>query len=68
MESLVRHAYKTRTNYLLFINQLGQAEKKRNQALIPLLSDSMEDVKQIIEKIEYNSDILRKASAEKVFP
>ena len=68
MESLLRFSYKTRTNYLLFINQLSQAEKKRNQALIPVLSDTMEDVNQIIDTIERNSEMLRREIAEQAFP
>jgi len=65
--ALTRSAYKTRTNYLLFTNRLGQVEKRRNQALKPLLSDTMEDVAEITEKIERASEMLRREIADKIF-
>jgi len=68
MESLVRSAYKTRTNYLLFVNQLNQIEKALNSALKPHLADSLEGVDEIISAMEIYSERLRRSHAETVFP
>lgn len=66
-ESLVRSSYKTRTNYLLFSNQLNQVERTLNSALKPHLSDSLEGVDEIIRAIERSSETLRRNHAETVF-
>lgn len=68
MESLIRSSYKTRTNYLLFVNQLNQIERTLNSALKPHLSNSVEGVDEIISAIERHSEKLRRDHAEKVFP
>ena len=68
IESLIQSAYKTRTNYLLFVNQLNQAEKKLNSALKPHLSGSVEGIDEIISAMEKHSQRLRRNYAESVFP
>lgn len=68
IESLVRSAYKTRSNYLLFVNQLNQTEKTLNSALKPHLADSVEGVEEIISAMEIYSERFRRNYAETVFP
>lgn len=68
MESLVRSFYKTRTNYLLFVNQLTQTERALNSVLKPHLADSVEGVDEIISAMEIYSEKLRRNHAETVFP
>lgn len=66
--SLVKAAYGDNyTNYLLFLNQLAQAEKSLNEALLPRLSKTREGVHSVIEKMEDGSNRLRRAEAEKIF-
>lgn len=68
MESLVRSAYKTRTNYLLFINQLSQAERTLNSALKPHLAETVQGIEDIIAAMEQHSEKLRRNHAAMVFP
>jgi hypothetical protein len=67
-DSLIRCSYKTRTNYLLFINQLNQIEKALNSALKPHLTNTLEEICDIIDAIEMHSERLRRKHAEAVFP
>ncbi len=67
-ESLLRSAYgNNRTNFLLFINLLNQAEKKLNQALTPQLSKEEEGIDLTIQKMEVGSNQLRRTEAEQIF-
>jgi hypothetical protein len=66
--TLVRSAYQNRTNYLLFINQLNQAEKILNAALEPHLAATTENIIEVIRLIEVHSEKLRRKSAEEIFP
>ncbi|MDF1593104.1 MAG: NF038143 family protein [Desulfobacterales bacterium] len=68
MESLVRSFYKTRTNYLLFVNQLNQTERALNAVLKPHLTESVERIDEIISAMETNSEKIRRYHAETVFP
>lgn len=68
IESLIRSAYKTRANYLLFVNQLNQAEKTLNSALQPHLAESLERVDDIIAAMEQHSARLRRIHVDTVFP
>jgi len=65
--SLVRSAYIKRANYLLYINQLNNAEKKFNAALKPQLETTIDDVNDIICAIERNSEKIRRNHAEEIF-
>jgi len=67
-ESLVRSNYKTRSNYLLALNQMNRLEKTLNAALTPHLENSMEGVHEIIRAMEIHSERLRRKHAELVFP
>ncbi len=66
-DSLVRYAYKNRTNYLLFLNRLNQDEKKLNTALKPHIPETQEVVDSIVSAIELCSENLRRESAERIF-
>jgi len=67
-ESLVRSVYRTRSNYLLFVNHLNRVEKKFNAALKPSLRESTEDVNHIVAQIEARCVALRRAEAQTIFP
>ncbi|MEJ2157434.1 MAG: NF038143 family protein [Desulfobacteraceae bacterium] len=67
-EALVRSAYRTRGNYLIFLNRLGQMEKELDEALTPGLSAEHPAVSETIALIEKQSANLRRAEAERVFP
>jgi len=66
-QSLVRSAYIKRANYLLFVNQLNNAEKKFNAALKPQLETTIDDAKNIICAIEWYSEKIRRNDAEEIF-
>ncbi|MEW6673337.1 MAG: NF038143 family protein [Thermodesulfobacteriota bacterium] len=68
IEALIRSAYQTRIQYLLFVNELNQAEKVLNSALKPYLATSLERVDDIISAMETASEKLRRNHAETVFP
>ncbi|KPJ97995.1 MAG: hypothetical protein AMK71_12150 [Nitrospira bacterium SG8_35_4] len=65
--SLIRAAYGTLTNYLLFLNRLNQAEKEVNKALKPDLQESREVINDIVSRMEGLSERLRRETAESVF-
>jgi len=65
--SLVRSAYKNRTNYLLFINQLNNAEKKLNMALQPQFTVSSAEADDILSAMARHSEELRRKEAQDIF-
>jgi hypothetical protein len=67
-ESLVKSAYGSRMNYLLFINRLNQTEKAVNKALKPQLKITHNGINDIVNTIELQSDRLRRKNAENIFP
>ena len=66
--ALVRSTYKSRTNYLLFLNRLNQVEREFDAALKPHLEKSTEDVNGIIKLMEEGATSLRRQLAEEIFP
>jgi len=68
IETLVKSAYKNRTNYLLFLNQLNDSEKRLNEALSPQLRETTEGIDEIIWRMEHATEMLRRAEAERIFP
>ena len=66
-ESLVRSVYIKRANYLLFVNQLNNAEKKFNAALKSQLETTVDDADDIIRAIEWYSEKIRRNDAEEIF-
>ena len=67
-DALVRSAYKTKTNYLLFLNILSKSEKRFNSSLKPHLQNTTEGVGEIIDRMEKGSEKLRYREAERIFP
>lgn len=65
-ESLVRAAYTSRGNFLLVLNRLNVAEKEFHKALKPHLATT-EDAADIISKIEFHSQELRRELADRTF-
>ena len=66
--ALVRSTYKSRTNYLLFLNRLNQVERQFDAALKPHLEKSTENVNGIIKLMEESVTSLRRQLAEVIFP
>jgi hypothetical protein len=66
--ALVKLAYRNRSNYLLTLDQLSEAEKKFNAALRPHIKKETEDIDDVIAGIERQSTRLRRAHAQTVFP
>lgn len=64
---LVKSTYKTRTNYLLFLNQLNQVERDFDAALKPHLEKTTDDVNGIIKLMEESVTSLRRQLAEAIF-
>jgi hypothetical protein len=65
-ESLVRSAYRNRTNYLLALNRLNAVEKEFYAALKPQMA-STEGAASVIATIEEQSRRLRRELAESAF-
>jgi hypothetical protein len=66
-DALIRSAYKSRSNYLLFLNRLNQAEKALNRALVGQLRATTHAVDNTVNAIEQASEKLRRERAEAVF-
>jgi hypothetical protein len=67
VSSLVRSAYRTRTNYLLFINRLGQAEKALNNALRPYMDEQPAAVDEVMKSVERFSEQIRREEVARIF-
>lgn len=67
-EEMIRSVYKNRTNYLLFLNSLGEAEKAFDNALKPHMKKDTDGVTDIVKKIEACTTRLRREEASKIFP
>jgi hypothetical protein len=66
--SLVRSSCRNRTNYLLLLNRLTQAEGKVNEALKPQLEKTHAEVEGVIRAVEAESESIRRELAETIFP
>jgi len=65
--SLIRSAYGTITNYLLFLNRLNQAEKEVNKSLKPDIKEPYEVINDIVSRMEVLTEKLRREKAESIF-
>jgi hypothetical protein len=65
--SLIRSAYKSRTNYLLFLSRLNKAEKTLIGALRPNTPKETADVDFIVKAMEISSERLGRQRAELIF-
>ena len=66
--ALVRSTYKSRTNYLLFLNRLNQVEREFDAALKPHIEKTTENVNGIIKLMEESTGSIRRQIAETIFP
>lgn len=67
-DALVKLAYRNRSNYLLTLDQLSEAEKKFNTTLRPHIKNETENIDDFIAGIEHHSTRLWRAHAQTVFP
>ncbi len=65
--SLIRSAYGSLTDYLLFLNRLNHAEREVNKSLKPDLEESDEVINDIVSNMEVVSERLRREAAESIF-
>jgi hypothetical protein len=65
--SLIRSAYKSRTNYLLFLNRLNKAEKALADILRPQTANAAADIDFIVKAMEIHSERLGRERAELIF-
>jgi hypothetical protein len=65
--ALIRSAYKSRTNYLLFLNRLHKAEKALTEALKPDVPKDSPDVDFIVKAMELSTERLGRQRAELIF-
>jgi hypothetical protein len=66
-EDLLRAAYRSATDLLLFFNRLCQAEQQVNKALLPHLEKNIDGIHSVIGRIEQQSDNLRRDSVNIIF-
>lgn len=64
---LVKSAYRTRTNYLLFCNRLNQVERELNAALRPHMQETTEGFDDAVRRIENVSVELRREDVDNIF-
>jgi hypothetical protein len=67
MPSLIRSAYKSRTNYLLFLNRLNNAEKALTGVLRPQTANPAADIDFITKAMEIHSERLGRERAKLIF-
>jgi hypothetical protein len=65
--ALIRSAYKSRTNYLLFLNRLKKAEKALTDALMPNTAKSAADIELIVKAMETSTERLGRQRADLIF-
>lgn len=65
--SLIRSTYKSRTNFLLFLNQLNKAEKALTDALMPNTPKSETDIDSVVKAMEIHSERLGRERAKSIF-
>ena len=73
-QDLLAQTYESKTNFLLFCNQLNSAERELNQALTPTLENNPEaddsgqaGYGEAVSKIEEYTELLRREEAERLF-
>ena len=65
--SLIRSTYKSRTNYLLFLNRLNKGEKALTDALMPNTPKGAADLDSIVKAMEIHSERLGRERAKSIF-
>jgi hypothetical protein len=66
-KALIRSAYKSRTNYLLFLNRLNKAEKALTDALTPKSPQGAADIAYIVKAMEIHSERIGRERAAEIF-
>ncbi|MFW5733957.1 MAG: NF038143 family protein [Oceanidesulfovibrio sp.] len=66
-EELIRSVYRNRSNYLLFLRQMGAVEHTFNEALRPHLPEELDETDDLLQFIERTAKELRKEQAESIF-
>lgn len=64
---LVRSAYRTKENYLLYLNSLNESEKRFDAAITPSMADTTQGANEIAAKMEKSCRNLRREQAESIF-
>lgn len=64
---LVRSAYRTKENYLLYLNSLNESEKRFDAAITPAMADTTQGANEIVAKMEKSCRNLRREQAESIF-
>lgn len=64
---LIRSHYLNKHNYLLFNNQLNQAENSFNTALLPKIEGDQQDIRYVLDKMEQGITELHHREVEEVF-
>lgn len=65
--AMIRGAYRTRTDYLLWCNVLNRTENSYNLALMPAIDGEQDDVGSIISRMHDSLTRLRREDAEAVY-
>lgn len=68
MISLLRSAYRSRTNYLLFLNKLNRTETALNEVLRSNLGENAKEIQEIVRRMQASSERLRREGASSIFP
>lgn len=68
LPELVRSGYGSKTNYLLFCNCLNKAENAFSLALLPAMEGDSQDLLHVIRKMNESLTMLRRQSADTIFP
>ena len=66
-EDLVRSAYQNRTNYLLTLNRLNQTESSLNTAIKSEVAETSDGVDEVIAKMEFFTENMRREMADQIF-
>lgn len=64
---LIRSHYRNKLNYLLFNNQLNQAENDFNITLLPKIEGDRQDIRYVLDKMEKGITDLHRKEVEEVF-
>lgn len=67
-ESLVRSAYRTRTNYLLFVSRLTRCEQTLNRALVPRLVNQVSGAGDVVRRMDAALEKLQRERIFRIFP
>ena len=64
---LVRSAYRSRINYILFYNRLNQVERELNAALRPHMKNSIDGFDEVVQQIKDVSAKLRRQDVDSIY-